>query len=156
MFSISTVTSDEVSITNSKINNNTGGVSVATIQGSARFRSVIFDTNTAQIGIEVFGHVFMDQVEWSKNEAEYHLYVRSGGSLDFGNASSVSTNLGTVGVFHLESNASCELRSTQVIFNNVSTFHLISVLESSRFYMIDSNITSNTISNVSQSRCHCY
>ena len=52
-------------------------MSVATLRGAARFESVIFNANVAQIGIEAFSAVTMEPVGWTKNTAEWHLYVRS-------------------------------------------------------------------------------
>ena len=140
-----------MAMSNSRLNNNTGGMSVATLRGTAQFQSVSFLSNVAQIGIETFSEVVMDNVQWTANEAEWHLYVRSGGSLSFGDASIITQNLAAVAVFFLESNAYCKLRNTQVISNNVTEFHLMSVLEFSALHLMNATISSNEIANVSSS-----
>jgi hypothetical protein len=136
-------------ISNSKISNNTGGYSVANIKGTARFDFIVFEQNVAQIGIEVYNELTLDEVTWTTNEAEWHLYVRPGGSLLVGSDSVISLNQATNGIFYLERKAICEVTNTEVKWNNVTEFHLISVLESSELKMIESTFVDNTVANVS-------
>jgi hypothetical protein len=140
-------------MTDSKILNNTGGLSIATLRGTARFESVAFNSNVAQIGIEIFSDVVIHAVGWVENTAEWHLYIRSGGSLSFGKASVVSTNIAAIAVFFLESNATCEMQDTLVTINNVTGFHLMSVLDFSTLHLINTTLSSNEIANVSSSAC---
>ena len=137
-------------MSNSKLYSNTGGTSVATLRGAAQFESVTFHANVAQIGIEVFSAVTMNAVGWTENSAVWHLYVRSGGSLSFGDASTIAMNRAAVAVLFLESNALCEIVNTQVIINNVTEFHLMSVLDFSTLHVMNSTISSNEIANVSR------
>ncbi len=118
------------------------------LTGPTRFDAVDFNTNVAQIGIEAFSDVVMDSITWNTSQAEWHLYVRPGGSLIIDSDSTISSNVATVGLVYLESKAFCEIRNTKVASNNVTEFHLMSVLESSELRLADSTITDNVIANV--------
>jgi hypothetical protein len=149
LLSFSTTDGNAAVVSNSRVYNNTGGYSVVSILGGpARFDTVHFDTNVAQIGFEVFSDVALDSITWNTSQAEWHLYVRPGGSLVIGSESIISSNVATVGLVYLESKAYCEIHNTEVASNNVTEFHLMSVLEFSELRLADSTIKDNVIANV--------